>query len=167
LSRGSKKRVKKKRILLKQKEMYEYLQEKGDLAAVQLVPIVAFHPLLSPLLLSFPPISILDYYSILHHNFSVHYTCIYPTKLHPKHHELCTVTSGTITLPLQIAAPVLDLSGRERTCSVSGEGVIPHIFHIYIVLLFLPLLIWQETINLLLPLFLLKISRRCVNKCVN
>jgi hypothetical protein len=63
----------------------------------------------------------------------------YPTKLHPKHHELGTVASGTITLPLQIAAPVLDLSGRERTCSVSGEGVTPHIFLIYIVLLFLPL----------------------------
>jgi hypothetical protein len=52
----------------------------------------------------------------------------YPTKLHPKHHELCTVASGTITLPLQIADPVLDISGRERTCSVSGEGVTPHIY---------------------------------------
>jgi hypothetical protein len=38
----------------------------------------------------------------------------------------CTIVSGTITLPLQIAAPALDLSGRERTCSLSDEGV----FHI-------------------------------------
>jgi hypothetical protein len=47
--------------------------------------------------------------------------------------------------------------------------VTPHISHTYILsyCFFPSLLIWQETINLLLPLFLLKISRRCVHKWID
>jgi hypothetical protein len=53
-----------------------------------------------------------------------------PTKLHLKSTvSCCTVVAVTITLPLQIAARFYLFSGRERTCFVSGEGVIPHIFY--------------------------------------
>jgi hypothetical protein len=66
----------------------------------------------------------------------------------------CTVVSGTITLPLQIVSLVLDLSGRERTCSLSGDEWL-HVYSIYIysLVIFPSLLIWHETIILLPPLF--------------
>jgi hypothetical protein len=75
----------------------------------------------------------LDYYSILHTyiHLAIHYKFTPPSSTQSIH-ELYTVDSLTIVLPLLFAAPVHSLSGKQRTCSVSVEGVTPKIKYIII-----------------------------------
>ena len=122
---------------LSKKNTYEFWQEKDDWAAFQLVKVVSFFSFPSPFY--FPLhffllflISNLDLCSVglLFDFASLHSACS-PLKFTPPSHtqsisELYTIVFGTIVLPLLLAATVLSFSGRQRICSVSGEGV----FHI-------------------------------------